>query len=152
LKRSQAWSLLTVVGIGTTLMMACAHGRSGPLVQAEPAPRQLASRLEQAPVAQEAQAAAVAAAAPVQAVTQAVAEPEPEGPDAERFAEKDRNGDGWLSGEEFAQGLAPMSPDEAAAMFLALDQDADGQLAAKEYFPDPSTVQASALAPAAAPH
>jgi hypothetical protein len=147
-KLTQAWSILTVVGIGTTLMMACAHGQPGPLVQAEqgsrpPVPR----RVEPARVVQ---AAAVAPAAPVQAVTQAVPEPASEATDAQRFAEKDRNGDGWLSGEEFAAGLAPISPDEAAAMFVSLDRDADGQLVLAEYFPDPSAVQASSLVPAAA--
>ncbi|MEB3222604.1 MAG: hypothetical protein VKS61_11050 [Candidatus Sericytochromatia bacterium] len=162
MKLAQAWSLLTIVGIGTTLMMACAHGRPSPMVQAEvasgkgaparagaPLPRQ-AQAAAAAPVAMQAQAAAVAPAAPVQATTQAVQEQaEPEGPDAQRFAEKDRNGDGWLSGEEFALGLAPISPDEAAAMFQALDRDADGQLVVTEYFPDPAAMQASSLVPAA---
>ncbi|MEB3328900.1 MAG: hypothetical protein VKQ33_06675 [Candidatus Sericytochromatia bacterium] len=148
MKRSQAWSLLTVVGIGTTLMVACAHGRPGPLVEAA---SNEAPRSSRAPVALQAQAAAVAPAAPVQALTEAVPEPGPEGPDAQRFAEKDRNGDGWLSGEEFALGLAPISPDEAAAMFSALDRNGDSQLAPGEYFPDPAALQASTLAPAATP-
>ena len=161
MKLAQAWSLLTIVGIGTTLMMACAHGRPSPMVQAEAASGKGSPARAGAPLAREAQAAAptvamqaqaaaVAPAAPVQATTQAVqAEAEPEGPDAQRFAEKDRNGDGWLSGEEFALGLAPISPDEAAAMFLALDRDADGQLVVTEYFPDPAAMQASSLVPAA---
>lgn len=155
-KKLKPWPFLTVVGLGTTLMLACTHGRGGPMV-AVPAersaptgevrlappgtspgvPAQPPEAAAPPPTAEEAQAAAIApaAAAGLAPAVMPLAQ-------AELFTSKDTNGDGVLSIDEFTLGLAPITPDEAAAMFTALDQNRDSRIVVAEYFPDPATVQA----------
>lgn len=155
-KKLKPWPLLTLVGLGTTFVLACSHGRGGPLVAVpsertvqggrhagalppqttQPRPAEQPAQ-GAPPIAQEAQVAAIAPAAG-EGLAPAMMPPA----QAELFTSKDADGDGGLSIEEFSLGLAPITADEAAAMFASLDQDANGKIVLAEYFPDPASIQA----------